>query len=122
MNSKSITGGPSMKFISISILSLFVFACSHGGKRHNAQHDKKQMWEEMDTDKDGSVSKTEFNASHEKKFKDLDANSDGKVSAAERDAFQKAKCSEKGQKCSKCADKKEKCSKCADKTQKCDKC
>ncbi len=44
-----------------------------------------------DTDNDGFISKQEFLAKPEKRFKELDANSDGKVSAAEFQAERDAK-------------------------------
>jgi Ca2+-binding EF-hand superfamily protein len=47
------------------------------------------MWQEMDTNKDGAVSKKEFDAFHSARFKELDANKDGKVTQEEMDAVHK---------------------------------
>ncbi|MBU0687976.1 MAG: EF-hand domain-containing protein [Gammaproteobacteria bacterium] len=41
------------------------------------------MIQQMDKDGDGAVSKQEFNAFHEERFKDMDSNKDGKVSSEE---------------------------------------
>lgn len=45
------------------------------------------MWPEMDSNKDGAVSKKEYDAFHKDHFKQLDANKDGKVSQDEMDVF-----------------------------------
>lgn len=47
------------------------------------------MQEQMDSNKDGVVSKKEYDAFHSDHFKQLDANKDGKVSQDEMDAFHK---------------------------------
>jgi Ca2+-binding EF-hand superfamily protein len=44
------------------------------------------MFDEMDTNHDGVVTKREFDAYHAKWFKELDANHDGKISREELDA------------------------------------
>jgi len=56
----------------------------------------------MDTDKDGAVSKKEFESFHAEKFKKMDANNDGKVSKEEKKAYKMSKCGEKKEKCKNC--------------------
>lgn len=45
-----------------------------------------KYFEEMDSNKDGAISKKEFDAFHGKHFKDLDANHDGKLTPDEMEA------------------------------------
>ncbi len=45
---------------------------------------------QLDTNKDGKVSKAEFIAPHEKRFAQMDKNGDGSVSRAEIEAVEKA--------------------------------
>lgn len=47
------------------------------------------MMEGMDQNKDGAVSKKEFDTFHAEHFKDMDANKDGKVTQDEMDAMHK---------------------------------
>lgn len=47
------------------------------------------MLEQMDQNKDGAVSKKEFDTFHSDHFKDMDANKDGKVTQDEMDAMRK---------------------------------
>jgi Ca2+-binding EF-hand superfamily protein len=55
---------------------------------HMAQgHWGDWMFDEMDANHDGIVTKREFDAYHDKWFKELDANHDGKITREERDAF-----------------------------------
>jgi hypothetical protein len=56
---------------------------------NNSQHGKT-MFEEMDTNNDGVISKDEFMASAGKRFDKIDANHDGKISHDEVEAFHKA--------------------------------
>lgn len=55
-----------------------------------AQTEMKKMcdhhFKEMDTDKDGKVSKSEHDALAEKMFKEADANGDGTISKDEKEA------------------------------------
>lgn len=46
----------------------------------------KHMLEKMDTDKDGKISKAEWQSHHEQKFTEIDANNDGQL---ETDEFKK---------------------------------
>lgn len=50
-------------------------------------HPGDWMFNEMDANHDGVVTKREFDAYHAKWFKELDANHDGKISREELDAF-----------------------------------
>ena len=54
-----------------------------------ADHHKGKMFEKMDTDSNGSVSRAEFMAAHEKKFGEIDANGDGTISKDEAKAQRK---------------------------------
>lgn len=105
-----------MRILLIAILSTFLFACSHMGRHHKKEGCCKgkahhgHMFDKLDTDKDGSVTKAEFDAVNAKHFTEMDANSDGKVTKEEADAFMKEhhkakkECSDckEGKKCSKC--------------------
>ncbi|MBI5006958.1 MAG: EF-hand domain-containing protein [Nitrosomonadales bacterium] len=53
------------------------------------------MLEQMDQNKDGAVSKKEFDTFHRDRFKELDANKDGKVTQDEMDA----QCKRRVEKC-----------------------
>lgn len=48
-------------------------------------------FKEMDSNKDGFISKKEFDAEHGKRFKEMDANKDGKISLEEMRAAHEAK-------------------------------
>lgn len=104
-----------MKLLLVLLASMTVMACSHYGKKHHdgdvkAMHDHhKQMWTGMDTDKDGMVSKKEFDTAHADKFKKMDANKDGKVSDEEHMSHHNEMMKNHG--CEKCGSKK-KCDKC----------
>lgn len=58
-------------------------ACQPGGPQDG------WMLQEMDANKDGSVSKKEFDAFHAERFKEMDANKDGKVTPEEMEALHK---------------------------------
>lgn len=75
-----------------SVCVLAFAACSHGGKKHHHKHGKDhhaKMWQKMDADNNGEVTKEEFNKAHEEMFKMMDANSDGKVTKEEKMAHKK---------------------------------
>jgi Ca2+-binding EF-hand superfamily protein len=61
----------------------------HGGRSHD------RMLEKLDTDKDGAVSKAEFEAKRNADFTAADTNKDGNVSAAELSAFHEKKMAER---------------------------
>ncbi len=63
---------------------------NHEGHAHKG-HDKHKMWDMMDTNKDGVVSKAEFDKMHQDKFKKMDANNDGKITKEEKKAYKDAK-------------------------------
>ena len=56
--------------------------------KEGKHHAKK--FEKMDTNKDGSVTKAEFDAMHQAHFEKMDGNKDGAVSADEMKAFHEA--------------------------------
>jgi len=75
-------------------ISLLLFACmafslsakhhkGHGPGMKGPMHGK--MLEKMDTDKDGKISKTEWQAHHDEMFAKLDADKDGSIT---KDEFQ----------------------------------
>ena len=108
-----------MRILLITVLSMFLFACSNMGKHKHGKKDgccdKKahhgHMFEKMDTDKDGFITKAEFDAAEKTHFSEMDANSDAKISPDEAKAFMKAKHQEKKKECSDCKEGK-KCDKC----------
>ena len=77
-----------------ALFSLALAACSHGG-HHKGHHDghhamkdhHKMMWQKMDTNSDGTVTKAEFDKMHADKFKEMDANGDGKITTEEHKAM-----------------------------------
>lgn len=73
----------------------------HGGEMHTMDkcegamhgqmkgHAKGQMIKQMDANRDGDISKAEFDAFHGSRFKKLDSNSDGKISTDEINSARK---------------------------------
>lgn len=78
-----------MKILLVIVALLAVSACSHS-KYKSRGMDPAKMWADMDVNNDGEVSKSEFDAAHEKYFKKMDANSDGKITKEEKKAFFKS--------------------------------
>ena len=56
----------------------------HGHMQGKMAH---KMFKEVDTNADGEISKTEFDAFHALRFKELDGNGDGKLTKEEVDAL-----------------------------------
>ena len=85
------TKGYSMNKLFIFLLISFFTAgiMAHGGKKHGAG--KKEMFQKMDQNKDGKISKEEWNAFHESRFTELDKNKDGSVTEEELAEFHKDK-------------------------------
>ena len=73
------------------------FAEDHGkeGMMHKEGMHKGKMFEMMDANTDGMVSKDEFMADHMKRFEKMDANADGNVSKDEIEAYRAAKKAER---------------------------
>lgn len=69
------------------------FAGSHEG--HGPGGHKNKMLEMLDTNKDGSISKAEFEAKRSNEFSAADANNDGTVTPAELTAFHEKKMEER---------------------------
>jgi Ca2+-binding EF-hand superfamily protein len=62
--------------------SMVLLNCAHHEHKGNHDHHAK-MWEKMDKNADGVLTKEEFDAKHAEKFKEMDKNSDGKVTPEE---------------------------------------
>lgn len=80
--------------MSIAVLGLSApaFADHHMDKKDMHKKMEKHMMEKIDTNKDGKISKAEFDAHHEEKFKKMDADGDGFVTKEEKkDAYKKMK-------------------------------
>lgn len=58
-------------------------AFAEHGEEHKGGPKGARMFEKMDTDKDGFVTKEEFMTEHEKHFTETDANADGKLTQEE---------------------------------------
>lgn len=56
---------------------------AEGGKGKGCSSHKGKMFERTDTNGDGVISREEFSAKAERRFKKMDANSDGKVTKEE---------------------------------------
>ena len=69
-------------------LTSFMFACTHGGhhKRGKRGHHK---WQMLDANKDGKVSRAEFDKMHSDKFNEMDANNDGYITMDEKKAMKR---------------------------------
>lgn len=85
-----------MLFAAAAILALQAIpAMAEEGKPHHKGKDRgammEKMFEEQDTDKNGSISEAEFQAFSKKKFDAMDANKDGSVTKDEIKAHHEAK-------------------------------
>lgn len=87
-----------MKIILSFIAIIFLVSCGHGhhkscghkkaeggmmcggGKSH---HGHDHMMDKMDADKDGKITKAEFDKKHQEKFTEMDRNSDGVLTKEE---------------------------------------
>lgn len=86
-----------MKTLQILAISSLLLGLSQAANadHHEMNNDDTDMhthsWQDADTNKDGTVSKDEFMAKHQKRaekmFLKLDTNKDGKVDATERKAM-----------------------------------
>lgn len=83
------------KSVTVAMLSAVLFATpvlAEGGKEdHHRGKDHGKFFEMIDTDKDGKISKAEHLAFSEKKFTDMDTNKDGFVTKEEGKAHWEAK-------------------------------
>lgn len=73
-----------MKKIFAAVLALTLIAPAAAFANH-------MKFEDIDTNKDGFITKDEANAYHDKQFAKKDANSDTKISKEEFDAYHKEK-------------------------------
>jgi len=65
-----------------------------GGMKDRMGRHMENVWDEMDTNKDGAISKEESAAFGARKFAERDANHDGKVTKEEWDGFRAKKMEE----------------------------
>ena len=93
-----------MRIILGLALLVSVVACGHG-PRHHMDH----MWQEMDANNDGAISREEFAKANDMKFTEADTNKDGKVTTEERDAFFKSQFKKHRGDCKECDGKKGEC-------------
>lgn len=88
------------------LAALTLGACSHAG-HHKGHHGKMghhdKMWEKMDADSDGIVTREEFDKKHGEMFSKMDVNGDGKITAEEHKAGMMGMKKEKKKGC--CGDK-----------------
>jgi Ca2+-binding EF-hand superfamily protein len=79
------------KILILLAVVVFSVSCSHHkGKSYKKGDRGMKMIEKMDTNKDGSVSKEEFQKAHEESFETVDANNDGKITKEELKKSKKA--------------------------------
>ena len=87
-----------MRLLAILSTVLLLGACAHGHKHghhdgHKSGHKahKQKMWDNMDANKDGKISKDEWMKDKQQWFVDMDTNKDGFVTMEEKKAHHKAK-------------------------------
>ncbi|MCJ8276989.1 MAG: hypothetical protein HRT44_10270 [Bdellovibrionales bacterium] len=84
-----------MKNLIVIASLLLLGACAHHGHKHGGKmgckSHKKMMWENMDANKDGKVSKEEWMKDKQQWFADMDTNKDGFVTMEEKKAHHKMK-------------------------------
>jgi hypothetical protein len=59
----------------------------HGKRQAHMQERMQERLKAMDTNKDGNISKAEFQANADKHFQQMDSNGDGQISTQERSEF-----------------------------------
>lgn len=72
-----------MTSIAAILASGMAYANDHDGKGKKGHKHHGKMFERVDADHDGVITKAESDAFHEQKFKEMDANSDGKITKEE---------------------------------------
>ncbi len=86
--------------ILVSLTAFSVVGCAHKKgdhhhEGHHKKHHKNKMWEKMDANGDGDISREEFDKAHSESFKAMDSNNDGKISKQEKKAHWKSKMGDK---------------------------
>ena len=71
-----------MKFLVLIVLGFSLVNCAHH-RKHPMMGDKGMHFEMMDTDKDGKVTRDEFDKAHGSMFAKMDANKDGVITEDE---------------------------------------
>lgn len=79
--------------LAVAILGTVIAAsgAAYAKGPHGGGHHGDKMFEKIDTNKDGAISKAESQAFHDAKFTGMDANKDGKVTKEESKAHFEAK-------------------------------
>jgi Ca2+-binding EF-hand superfamily protein len=72
--------------LAAAMLTVPALADDHEGHKGSKGHKGGFMFEKLDTDGDGSVSKEEFLRVHEERFTKMDTNGDGVISKEEIEA------------------------------------
>jgi hypothetical protein len=74
-----------LAFTAIAVLAGMPMALAddHDGKKRGGYDRGAKMFEKMDTDGDGQISRAEFDAFHGERFNKMDANSDGYITTEE---------------------------------------
>lgn len=84
-----------MKLVKLCALAALVMTIgtTQALAEHHEGHSKKDgsMFEKIDTNKDGVVTKEETSAFHDAKFAEMDSNKDGKVTKEEAKVFKDAR-------------------------------
>lgn len=80
----------------LAVLSILGTSCAHGHRHHGHM---KKMWEKLDANNDGKISKSEFDAMHNEMFAQMDTDNDGFLTKEEMKARKRAG------KCEKCSPK-----------------
>lgn len=80
------------KLLALTALAAIMFAApnayaDHHGDGGKMQKHKGGMFQKLDTDGNGEVTKEEFSAFHDKKFSDMDADGNGVVTKDEAEAM-----------------------------------
>ena len=82
--------------LSLTMIGAMLGVTAHAAENGDSErgHRGDKMFERVDTNKDGAISREESQAFHNARFSEMDSNSDGKVSKEEANAYHKSKWAE----------------------------